>query len=302
MNFFRKRETLIQNMTFMALMAALNVIFSLLSTLLPILFFLLVFVLPLTSTLVCIFCKKRYYGIYAVATIGLCLLINFYQITDVISYVIPSIVTGLIFGLMIEHKINSFWTILAAAFVQAVFSYVSIIIAGLFIDRNIIEEILKLLSLEEFAFKGYVTSMFIFIIALIQIAITYLIIREEIKKMGVETNEEPPSIPILSIITVGLTCATIGVSFLHGPTAFIIFGFTIVVGTYLVAYSFSLKKKVLYILAGVSLAVTMLAFTLFDYVAVPNGIYLLDVFFVQEAIIMFSNYYLEKHANKDKME
>ena len=302
MNFFRKKETLVQNMTFMALMAALNVIFSLLSVLLPALFFLLIFVLPLTSTLVCIFCKKRYYGIYAVATIGLCLLINFYQITEVISYVIPSIVTGLIFGVMIEHKVNSFWIILAASVIQAGFTYLSIFITGLFIERNILEEILTLFGLAEFGFKEYIVSMFLFITSLIQIAITYLIIREEIKKMGVETNEEAPSIPILCIIVLGLVVATIGVSFLYGPVAFLLFGFTIVIGTYLVAYSFSLKKKVLYILAGVSLITTILAFTLFDYILVPNGIYLLDVFFVQEAIIMFSNNYLEKNANKDKME
>ena len=289
MNFFRKKETLVQNMTFMALMAALNVIFSLLSVLLPVLFFLLIFVLPLTSTLVCIFCKKRYYAIYAFATIGLCLLINFYQITEVISYVIPSIVTGLIFGVMIEHRINSFWIILSAAVIQTGFTYLSIFITGLFIERNILEEILILFGLGEFGFKDYVISMFLFITSLIQIAITYLIIREEIKKMGVETNEEAPSIPLLSIITLGLVAVTFGISFLYGPVAFILFGFTIVTGTYLIVYSFSLKKKVLYILAGVALAVTSLSFTLFDYISVPNGIYLLDVLFVQEAIIMFSN-------------
>ena len=302
MNFFRKKESLVQNMTFMALMAALNVVFSLLSVLLPVLFFLLIFILPLTSTLVCIFCKKRYYVIYAVATIGLCLLINFYQFTEVISYVIPSIATGLIFGLMIEKKINCLWIILCATVIQTVFTFFSFAIFEWFADRHILREIMALFGLSEFGFGDYVAAMFFFIISLIQIAIAYLIIREEIKKMGVETNEEVPSIPVVSIILLGLVGATIGMSFLYGPVAFMLFGFTVVIGTYLVVYSFSLKKKLLYILSGISLIVTILSFTLYDYIYVPNGIYLIDVFFVLEAIIMFSNYYLEKHSNKDKIE
>jgi len=61
MSVFKKRETLIQNITYMAIMAAINVVFVVLTTLVPLLMFLIIFVLPLTSTVVALFCKKKYY-------------------------------------------------------------------------------------------------------------------------------------------------------------------------------------------------------------------------------------------------
>ena len=88
-----KRETLIQNIAYMALMAAINVIFVLLTTLVPVLMFLIIIVLPLTSTMVTLLCKKKYFPIYAIATIALCMIVTIWKIDDTIFYVIPSIIT-----------------------------------------------------------------------------------------------------------------------------------------------------------------------------------------------------------------
>ena len=98
MNIFKKRETLLQNMTYMGIMAAINFIFILLSSFIPFLLFVLVFILPLASAVVTVFCKKRYYIIYFVVTGALCLLIN---APDTMFYVIPSLITGFIFGFLI---------------------------------------------------------------------------------------------------------------------------------------------------------------------------------------------------------
>ena len=89
-----KRETLVQNIAYMAIMAAINVVFVLITTLVPALLFLMIFVLPLTSTMVTLLCKKKYFPIYAVATIGLCMVVTLWKIDDTIFYVIPSIITG----------------------------------------------------------------------------------------------------------------------------------------------------------------------------------------------------------------
>ena len=79
---FKKRETLTQNIAYMGLMAAINVIFVLLTYFVPFLIFVLVFVLPLTSVVVTIFCQKKYLPIYMLATIGLCLITTFNNFSD----------------------------------------------------------------------------------------------------------------------------------------------------------------------------------------------------------------------------
>ena len=106
MGIFKKRETLTQNIAFMGIMAAINVVFVLLTTFVPLLFVLIVFVLPLTSTMVALHCNKKFFPIYAVATIGLCLICTIWKIDDTLFYVIPSIISGFVFALLAERKLS----------------------------------------------------------------------------------------------------------------------------------------------------------------------------------------------------
>ena len=106
MSLFRKRETAIQNISYMSIMAAINVIFVLLSNVLPILLFILIFLLPLTSAIVTIYCRKRYYPIYLVVTLALCILVSFgFTIFDTLIYVFPSLLTGFVFGVCFEKNV-----------------------------------------------------------------------------------------------------------------------------------------------------------------------------------------------------
>ena len=101
MEFKKPRESLVQNITFMAMMAAINVVFVVLTTFVPVLVFLIVFILPLTSVLVTLHCKKIYFPIYAVATIGLCLICTIWQIDDTIFYAFFQLYTVRLFK--IDH-------------------------------------------------------------------------------------------------------------------------------------------------------------------------------------------------------
>ena len=152
MQFFKKRETLVQNISYMALMAAINVVFVLLTTFIPYLFFLIVFVLPLTSTIVMLFCKKRYFIIYALATLSLCLLITISNIGDTLFYVLPSIITGAVFGLMLERGINNTWIIIINTMIQAIITYASFPIISLFTGINVIDAFVNLFKLGDFKY------------------------------------------------------------------------------------------------------------------------------------------------------
>ena len=161
----KKKQTIVQNITYMSLMAAINVVFVLLTTFLPFLFFLIVFVLPLTSTIVTLHCKKRYYPIYAVATIGLCMICTIWKIDDTIFYVIPSVISGFIFGLMVEKRVPSFWIIVATTVLQIGFSYASIPLIKLMTGRDIVTDFATVFKVAEFQDLSYVVPCFIFFIA-----------------------------------------------------------------------------------------------------------------------------------------
>ena len=115
MKLFSKRETLLQNMALMGIMAAINIIVAVISAFAPVASIFLVLILPLSSTLVEIYCKDRYYPIYAVATIGLSLVATLWNMETTIFYVLPSILTGYIFGLMSKKNVPAIYSILSAS-------------------------------------------------------------------------------------------------------------------------------------------------------------------------------------------
>ena len=183
MALFKKRETVVQNIAYMAIMAAINVIFVLLTAILPPLMFLIVFVLPLTSAVVTLFCKKRYFPIYAIATVALCLLTTMgIYIYDTFFYVIPSLITGFVFGLLIEKRAPAIYIIVGSTALQYVLSYLTFLILDMILpDINFIDALLSIFGLRDFVYKEVFIHLFLFTLASIQTAFAYFILKKEVK-------------------------------------------------------------------------------------------------------------------------
>ena len=298
-----KKQTLVQNITYMALMAAINVIFVLLTTLVPFLFFLIVFVLPLTSTIVTLHCKKRYFPIYAVATIGLCLLCTIWKIDDTIFYVIPSIISGFVFGFMVEKKVPSFWIILATTILQIGFTYASIPLIKLMTCRNIIEDFATVFMVKDFIYLDYVTPCFIFFIALAQEILAFVIIREELPKFGYTLND-PKNIPLSLCVTILSSIVLVVIfAFIYGPLSYLFTLIALFLTIYAIAYLILENKVLIYILLGAAVLVTFFLFAVFyPMVPVPFGLLFINILFFIIAIIVLCNNYLVKRDKKDTIE
>ena len=296
---FKKRETLVQNITYMALMAAINVVFVLLTTFVPVLFFLIVFVLPLTSVIVTLLCKKRYFPIYAVATIGLCLICTIWKIDDTIFYVIPSIISGFVFGIMVEKRVPSFWIILATTILQIAFTYASIPLIKLMTGRNIINDFATAFGIKDFQYLDYVTPCFIFFISLAQQILAFSIIKDELPKFGYELNE-PNNIPLsLSLLLFSFIALAFAFAFIYGPIAYLMTLFALLLGIYALIHLVTLKNKIVYILLAASLIISFFLFAiLFPLIKEPLGLIFINSFFLFEGIIVLTNNYLLKDKEK----
>ena len=296
---FKKRETLVQNITYMALMAAINVVFVLLTTFVPVLFFLIVFVLPLTSVIVTLLCKKRYFPIYAVATIGLCLLCTIWKIDDTIFYVIPSVISGFVFGIMVENKIPSFWIIIATTILQIGFTYASIPLIKVMTGRDIIQDFATVFGISEFKYLDYVTPCFIFFIALAQEILAFTIIKDELPKFGYELNE-PVNLPLsLSILLGSFIALAFIFMFIYGPMAYLMTLFALLLGIYAFVHLVTLKNKIVYILLVAGFIISIFLFAaLFPLVKEPLGLIFINIFFFLEGIIVLVNNSLLKDKEK----
>ena len=136
MKFIYERKTLTKSIPLMALMAAINVIISELAALSIVASIFLILILPLTSAIVELCCKDRYFPIYAVATFGLSIGLTFWNLDTTIFYVLPSIITGYIFGLLAKHKTPTVWVIISATLAQMGITYALIPLINFIFQAN----------------------------------------------------------------------------------------------------------------------------------------------------------------------
>ena len=297
-----KRETLIQNIAYMALMAAINVIFVLLTTLVPVLMFLIIFVLPLTSTMVTLLCKKKYFPIYAIATIALCMIVTIRKIDDTIFYVIPSIITGFVFGIMMEKGIPSPWIILTNTIIQLGLSFASVPLIQLMLGRNIINDFATVFKVNDFAYLDTLAVCFIFLISLIQMIFSYMVTKEEMQKLGFIFKTFTGKhfsfyLGLATSLTVTLIC-----SFFYSPIAYL---FTLIslyfIGVIIVPLLLEKKKWIYFSLGALLIICFFLVGGLYTYIKVPNGLLLINTFFIGVGIIGLINNYLLIRTRKDRI-
>lgn len=299
----KKKNSLTQNITYMALMAAINVIFVLITTFFPFLFFLIVFILPLTSAIVTVHCKKRYFPIYAFATIGLCIICTIWRIDDTIFYVIPSILSGFLFGFMSEKRVPSIWIIVSTTVLQIGLTYAAMPLIKLITGRDIIEVFATAFFINDFKYLDYVVPSFIFFMSLTQEIISYVVIKEELAKFGL-TYEEPKSLDLILFISSMISILlTIIFAFVYGPLAYLFSLFSLFFGIYSLAHLISLNKKFIYILLGATLFLSIFFFALlYQYVPEPLGLLFVNIFFFFTAVILLLNKYLFNKNKNCKIE
>ena len=300
MGIFKKKETVVQNIAYMGLMAAINVIFVVLTTLVPVLFFLIVFVLPLTSTIVALHCKKRFYPIYAVATIGLCMLCTIWKIDDTIFYVIPSIISGFIFAVMVERKVSAPWIIIATTIVQMAFSLLSIPLITFMFGRDIVTTFAAIFKLENYQYLEYVAPLFIFFLALLQCILAFIVINEEIKKFGFELAES--NLLSYKMLLGLLTSLVLVVIFAltYKPLSYTFLAVALYFASLIVGGLINRKQIWIYISLVGSLVITFFLFAIvYSYIPSPLGLLMAGVLFVLVGIIGLIDNCLLKKKNKD---
>ena len=300
MELFKKRETVIQNIAYMAIMSAINIIFVLLSNLLPVLLFLLILILPLTSTIVTLYCKKH----YAIVTLGLCLAVaGAFSIFDALVYVLPSLIVGFVFGISFEKKMPAILIIVGGAVVQFCLTHLTyFIFTKIITNFDVMYGIIKLFGMSDFPYLAELLLIFVYIISLIQIVLSYIFIKIQIYKFGIDINLGCKHRYLLYSVTI--LCSGLGVlSYFYFPNWTIVFTLVpIPIYVYEVT-QLILKRRVLnYILVVIAhFAFIFLFAFLYKFVSAPNQLVLLIALTGLVTIIDFlDNYCFIQESNNLK--
>lgn len=290
MSLFKKRETISQNIAFMAIMAAINVTFVLLTTFVPFLLFLLVFILPLSCTLVVLLCKKRYFVIYAFATIGLCLIVTIYNIADTLFYIIPSMITGFVFALCIEKKVPYEVSIIGATFVQFGLSYALLPLAELITHVNILDVYSTLMGWSDNPHNLEIQIISVFLVSFLQQIISYIFIKLGLKKLNYEVaNTGRETWYILGGLLINLLLTLLFV-FVWSPICYVFFVTSLYFGAFIVLKIILAKNKIFYIiLTAFSIAFIFLFAAIYPLIQRPFGALFIEAYLYGVGIIGLIN-------------
>ena len=297
MALFSKKTTLVHHITYMGIMTAINLIFIVLATYVPFLMFLLILLLPFVSAVVSYYCQKRYYIIYALASIGLCMIFN---ISDTIFYVVPAVITGFMIGLLLEKKINPFWLILSSTIIESALTFALIPLINLIGNVDIVVTFLTIFKLNEFAYKTEVTYLFIYFISLVQCTLTHFVLLGDAKKIGIDVNTEVTSYGPYIIGAELMMVLSLTFAFFYVPLALIFLATSIYFAIFLLIDLLTGKKTLVYVLLGVLLLACFFTFAiLYATIKAPLGLVIIIIFPLVISLVSFVNNYLIKRSNNN---
>ena len=292
MALLQKKTTLVHHITYMGIMVAINLIFIVLATYLPFLMFIPIIFLPFASAIVSYYCLKRYYIIYAVASIGLCMIFN---ISDTIFYVVPAVITGFVIGWMLDKKVNPFWMILVSTIIEAALTFAFIPLIDLLSNVDIVETFISAFKLDSFTYKVELTYLFIFFISLIQCGLTHFVLLSDAKKIGIDINI---AIDSYAPYIIGLEFALI-LTFIFAlfylPLALIFLAISLYFTIFLLIDILTSKKIIIYVSLVVLLLGAFFSFAIFyTKLTAPFGVILFTLFPITILLVSFINNYLLK--------
>ena len=290
MALLQKKTTLVHHITYMGIMTAINLIFIVLATYVPFLMFIPIIFLPFASAIVSYYCLKRYYIIYAVASIGLCLIFN---INDTIFYVVPAVIAGFVIGVMLNKRINPFWLILVSTIIESALTFAFIPLINVISNVDIVSAFISAFRLDSFAYKTELTYLFIFFISLLQCGLTHFVLLSDAKKIGIEINVTVDSFAPYIIGLELMLILSLTFALFYLPLALIFLAISLYFALFLLIDILVSKKIIIYVLLVVLLLVAFFSFAvLYTKLIAPFGILLIVFFPLAVLLVSFINNYL----------
>lgn len=233
MKIFKAKETFTENIAFMGIMSAINIVLCLIMALLPAISIVLIIALPLVSALVELYCKDRYYPIYLFSTIGLSLVATLWNYGATINYLIPAVISGYIFGFVTKRKLLPIWGIVISGIINAGLVYGGFYLTSAILEIDVINTIRTFLLMSDNKYFDIIFPFFVLTMSLIEMSIAYFVIHFEVKKLGFEYPENN-SLVYVDIAIIGLSLLIVPMYFLTLAVAYVFFALAVFLTIFLV--------------------------------------------------------------------
>ena len=289
-------------MTFMALMSAINVVVTLLTCFLWYLAIVLILILPLTSVLVGLYCKKRYYPLYIICSLLLCYLVTIYDPINTLFYVFPALLSGFCFSIFVKIKFPKIFLIIVPAIINLLFNYLAIPFINYFYGQDVLNTLQQLLFLTTFEYFNLIVPSILFIFSFIQALLSFLIIKDELIKFkyDIKINDEYIYLDIVFgaffLILKTILC------FYYLDFAYLMMIVSMIFFLDYIIYQIIKKPKINSIVYLSALAINIFLFlSLYQYMDKEKSLLILDGFTFISVFDYLINYQLLIRIKKDKI-
>lgn len=304
MNFFSKKERPVENIAFIGIISAITIIFVSLLSLFSFLTYALALFLPLFSTLVAIFCKKRYFPLYILVTVLICSLLFFNRIELTLFTLIPSLIAGFLFGYFFDNQMSIPLLIILTTIIQTLFSLLSLCIGGLLVGKGFsYSYIFNVLGLDGFDNIDTIFLPILLLFSLAQISLSLIIAYNETKKfIEIKLNNKYDEL-ILSSLIIFFTILLVIVSFFALPLSYLFMVINLLIGVFLAIKTFIENKIFIRVLIGFLLVLSLFLFAGFFTLVNENASYLLlNNFPLLIAVLEYVILLLSKNNKLDKIK
>ena len=256
MRFLSEKKKPSENVAFGAIVAALYAVLSLLIAFFPSLSIFLTFFLPLFAALVGYLCLPPYVLAFVIGSSCLSLGVSFFNIGEVLFSIIPSILTGSFFGLLLKKKLRDEVVIALVSFLQMGLYYLTIYLLQTIFGLNPINTFFDLIKIEKTARIDALIPGLLLSLSLAQTSLTNFLLG--ILSMHIPLKEENqfvlPKIvlPVSGLLFGALTLAI-------GPFNTLTGGLFLVLSIYFgitsISILFNEKRWWIYLLGGILLLI-----------------------------------------------
>lgn len=226
MGFFNRKQRPVENITFIAMMVGFNALISLIATWLPFSGIFIMLLAPLTSAAVCLFCRTRYVPLYILSVLGISLAVTFWDIHNTVFYLIPAIMTGVCYGILLVVRLPRVYLLFFTAIVAMGFFFLSLSLIKWFLGGlDMANVLLAMIGRPNDEIGRKIFPLFGWAYSLAQVGIMHLFLSMQFSKLGIQ-EEEGNAHPLLegatAFITFGLS---IGLAFINIEFGYLFLGF-----------------------------------------------------------------------------
>lgn len=267
MQLFKRQETSTGNIALLGIFSAILAVFSLIIAFVPFTSVVFSLILPLISAVATYYVQKKYIPLYVIGASLVCLGVTFFDIGDTLFFIIPSIISGSLFGFLRTNRLFPQLNLLIISVVQFVLHVIAYFLLIAITGVDMLDVITTILGLNSSFNYSAVFAALLISLSFGETGLNYLIIEGVIERFEeIEAGEsfKERLCGVIIAVFLGILCIVMAFGVLDMQLMPVLFVLTLYFSISGTDYLFTKKRPIwIYVLLGILLLASLFFVAIF---------------------------------------